>query len=109
VLSNRGPQGGHLLGRPAEQIALRDVLVTLEGGTTPIDHILSLPCSIEFGTAHCVIREVYLEVKKAVEDILAATTLAQMAARQRRLLDEQIEVPRDLEAGPYAALPVVEG
>lgn len=107
VQSNRGPQGGHLLGRPGEEIALKDVLLTLEGQTTPIDHILSLPCSIEVGTAHCVIREVYLEIKRAVEQILEETTLADMAARQRRILVEGTRIPRDLEEP--AALPVVRG
>src|SRR5688572_26837032 len=57
IHSNRGPQGGHLLGRPASEITLRDILVTLEGQTTAIDQILALPCTIAIGSEHCVIRE----------------------------------------------------
>ena len=60
IQSNRGPQGGHVLGRPASQITLKDVLVTLEGQTTAIDMILALPCTIDVGTDHCAIREVFL-------------------------------------------------
>src|SRR5215210_8542182 len=29
IASNRGPQGGHMLGRPASEINLRDILLTL--------------------------------------------------------------------------------
>src|SRR5436305_11840807 len=67
IQSNRGPQGGHVLGRPAAEINLRQILVTLEGQITAVDQILALPCAIDFGPAHCSLREVFLEVKTAVE------------------------------------------
>src|SRR5436305_6594220 len=57
IQSNRGPQGGHALARPASQISLRHILMTLEGQTTGIDQILALPCTIDVGPEHCVIRE----------------------------------------------------
>src|SRR5260370_41271163 len=63
IHSNRGPQGGHTLGRPASQISLRQILMTLETQTTSIDQILALPCHIGIGPEHCAIREVFLEVK----------------------------------------------
>src|SRR5262245_5319354 len=66
IQPNRGPQGGHALGRPASHISLRDILVTLEGQTTGIDQILALPCTIDVGTEFCAIREVFLTVKKEV-------------------------------------------
>jgi Rrf2 family protein len=96
IQSNRGPQGGHVLGRPASQITLRHILVTLEGQTTAIDQILALPCTIGVGPEHCAIREVFLEVKEAVERILSATTLEDMVARQHQILLQQISVPHDL-------------
>jgi len=96
IQSNRGPQGGHVLGRPAAQITLRHVLMTLEGQTTAIDQILALPCTIDVGTEHCAIREVFLEVKKAIERILSTTTLADMVERQRLILAQHISVPLDL-------------
>jgi Rrf2 family protein len=98
IHSNRGPQGGHVLGRPASQINLRQILMTLEGQTTSIDQILALPCNIEIGSEHCVIREVFLEVKGAVERILTSTTLEHVAARQRAILQQGILVPHDLPA-----------
>lgn len=104
IRSNRGPQGGHALGRPAGEITLKDILMTLEGQTTSVDHILALPCTIDVGTQHCAIREVFLEVKKAVERILTATTLAQLVERQETILDEDISVPLDLSQGPLRVL-----
>ena len=104
VLSARGPLGGHLLGRPASQISLRDILISLEGQTTSVDQILSLPCQIEVGPQHCAIREVLLEVKQAVETILARTTLEELLTRQRRLSDEKIVVPLDLAPGRLPVL-----
>jgi Rrf2 family transcriptional regulator, cysteine metabolism repressor len=96
IQSNRGPQGGHLLGRPASEITLRDILITLEGQTTPIDQILALPCTIDIGTEHCVIREFFLEVKSAVERLLVSTSLQDLVSRQREILDKRISVPLDV-------------
>lgn len=111
IASNRGPQGGHMLGRPASEISLRDILMTLEGQTTPIDQILALPCTIEIGTEHCVIREVFLEVKSAIEKLLASMTLEQMVNRQREILARGISVPLDVcsTPRPAAVLPVLPG
>jgi Rrf2 family protein len=106
VQSARGPQGGHLLGRPAAEISLRDILISLEGQTTSVDQILSLPCQIEVGPQHCAIREALLEVKQAVETILERITLADLLARQQRLSSEKIVVPLDLAPG---RLPVLRG
>src|SRR3954447_26058277 len=69
IQSNRGPQGGHVLGRAAREISLQHILLTLEGQTTTIDQILALPCTIDVGTEHCAIREVFLEVKRAIERV----------------------------------------
>src|SRR3954463_1027275 len=111
ILSNRGPQGGHVLGREASLISLRHILLTLEGNTTAIDQILALPCTIDVGTEHCAIREVFLEVKEAIERILSATTLEEMVNRQREILTRQISVPLDLPSSTpsrtAALLPVI--
>ena len=107
IHSNRGPAGGHTLGRPASRISLRDVLITLEGQTTGIDQILARPCTIDVGTEHCVIREVFLEIKQAVERILSTTTLESLVNRQREILTRRILVPLDLPAHVATLLPVI--
>ncbi len=96
VRSNRGPQGGHLLGRPAGDISMHDILVALEGHTTSIDHILAQPCTIGVGPRHCAIREVFLSVKEAVENILCGLSLADLAERQQEVCECKIEIPHDL-------------
>ena len=105
IQSNRGPQGGHVLGRPAGQITLRDILVTLEGQTTGIDQILSLPCTIDVGTEFCAIREVFLSVKREVERILSQMSLEGLVHRQREVLTQRILIPLDLPSP--ALLPVI--
>ncbi len=108
IHSNRGPQGGHILGRPASKISIRDILVTLEGQTTSIDQILALPCTIQVGTDYCAIREVFLEVKEAVDRILSGTSLEEVAQRQRDILRDRISVPHDLPSHPLLPiLPVI--
>lgn len=103
IVSNRGPQGGHSLARPAAEITLQDILLSLELEITSIDRILALPCHIEIGSEHCVIREVFLEIKSAVERILGTMTLASLVARQRHILVQGICVP--LPHGNHAAVP----
>ncbi|MCH9650699.1 MAG: Rrf2 family transcriptional regulator [Deltaproteobacteria bacterium] len=107
IISNRGPQGGHSLGRSASEINLTDILMTLEGQVTSVDQILALPCSIQVGPQHCVIREVFLGVKKAVDQILSGTSLQDLVDRQQVILDQDISVPADLGLPP-SLLPVVK-
>ena len=96
IRSSRGPRGGHSLGKPGDEITLKDILMTLEGRTTSVDQILSLPCQIEVGTRYCSIREVLLEVKTAVDEVLAGVDLASLATRQRELVEQGIDVPWDV-------------
>ena len=96
ILSNRGPQGGHVLARPASKITIRQILVTLEGQTSAIDQVLALPCTIEVGTEYCAIREIFLEVKQAIEQILSRITLQVLVDRQREILATKTPVPLDL-------------
>jgi Rrf2 family protein len=97
IQSNRGPQGGHSLARAAGEIRIKDILMTLEGQITSIDQILALPCSIDVGTEYCAIREVFLDVKRAVDRILSETTLQMLMERQQQVLRERISIPLDLQ------------
>jgi len=107
ILSNRGPSGGHVLARSANAISLRQIFMTLEGHTTAIDQILALPCTIDVGTEHCAIREVFLEVKKAIDQILSSTMLADLVARQEEILVRQISIPHDLPSELASLLPIL--
>lgn len=108
IQSSRGPQGGHTLARPPAEISLRDILFALEGQVTSVDQVLAQPCSIDIGTRHCVIREVFLEVKKSVESILRETSLEDLANRQVEILERKIDVPLDcLEEEPLSPVSIL--
>ncbi|MCB9730676.1 MAG: Rrf2 family transcriptional regulator [Deltaproteobacteria bacterium] len=97
VRSTRGPAGGHALARPASEISLGEVIGCLEGELTGVEGILAMPCAIDVGPSHCVIKEFLLEMKRRVEELLNSTTLADLAARQTELSKGQILVrPRIL-------------
>jgi Rrf2 family protein len=83
IHSHRGPQGGHVLARPATEISLGDILLSLEGHTSSVDDILCMPCSIN--PNYCAVREVFVKIEKSVEGILANATLDELANRQKKL------------------------
>lgn len=90
--STRGRCGGHALARDAGEITVGEVIGCLEGELTGVEGILAMPCSIGVGPSHCVIKELLLEVKRRVEELLETTTIAQLAERQRVLSSQQILV-----------------
>jgi len=100
IRSTRGPAGGHALSRPASEINVGEVIGCLEGQMTCVDPILAMPCAIGVGPEHCVIKEFLLEVKERIETLLSATTLANLAARQDELLDQEILVTPKWLSGP---------
>jgi len=92
VRSSRGPQGGHGLGRDPATISVGEIITVLEGPLTSVDAILDLPCHIKIGPQHCVIKEFLVDVKREVEAILHGRTLADLAGRQKVLVDNKILV-----------------
>lgn len=79
--SQRGPQGGHMLARPPAQITMGDVLYALEGQTAPMECVPDpSACQLVPG---CAIREVWIQVEQYAQQLLAATTMAQLAERHR--------------------------
>ncbi len=99
VRSARGPSGGHALARPASQISVGEIITSLEGEVTGVEGILAMPCAIHVGPSHCVIKELLLDVKAKVEELLFSTSLADLASRQSTLSSERILVrPRFLDA-----------
>lgn len=81
VISIRGPRGGVLLAKPAEEIKLSEVVQILEGPIAPVE------CVNNPDTCHrselCAIRDTWGELKKAMIDVLDSTTLQDLAERQR--------------------------
>ena len=81
IRSRRGPQGGHVLARPAGEIKLSEVVTTLEGRTAPLDCIDDInECTLAAG---CAQRNIWQDVEEAVNHVLDTTTIGDLAERQR--------------------------
>ena len=74
VKSHRGVKGGFSLGRPAEDISLRDIVEICEGGIM-LNHCLRKidPCQ---DADSCAIAQVWREAQDALTGALDKTTLA---------------------------------
>jgi len=83
--SLRGPQGGHMLARPPQQISMSDVISALDGSTAPME-CLPNPAACQLA-AGCAIRDVWVEVERFAQQLLVSTTLDQLAARHRIAAD----------------------
>lgn len=75
VRSHRGRNGGFSLGRAAESILLADVLRAVDGPVTPAP-CLRDSCERE---GSCPTRPVWKKAAEAVEEVLAGTTIAEIA------------------------------
>ena len=90
VTSKRGPGGGYVLARPAEQILLRDVIEAVEGP-------LNFAPMLEHDEKDTSRRPDFLwpELTARFSSVLAETTLARVCREAHR-----IDVPRDTSGGP---------
>ena len=83
IRSRRGPQGGHTLAKDPRDIDLGTVVSSLDGNTPALD-CLAEPneCSLSHT---CSQRDIWRSVDEAVQDMLSATTVADLAYRQNQL------------------------
>jgi len=82
VLSTRGPRGGVSLAKPPEEIRLSEVIQLLEGSIAPVECINNPGiCS---RSELCVTRDIWGEMKKAMNGVLESTTLQDLVERQKR-------------------------
>lgn len=81
VTSRRGVEGGYALGRPAEEIALADVIRAVEGPIATVRGVR--PDDVEYEGAATALASVWLELRGAMRSVLDETTLAAVVARSR--------------------------
>jgi Rrf2 family protein len=94
VASQRGAEGGYWLARPAEEIALADVIRAVEG---PLAHIRGLsPDELDYGGPAARLREVWVAVRASLRQVLEQVTLADLARGD--LPDHVEELTRDPDA-----------
>lgn len=90
VESVRGPHGGYRLARPPSEITVLQVLQAVEGP------IATLRCTGEEGETlcfqhksgeaffNCVVREVWLNIRHSIVEMLASTTVSELCQRTVR-------------------------
>ena len=81
VRSIRGAKGGVSLAKPPEEIKLSEVILLLEGSIAPVECVNNPGvCS---RSESCVTRDIWGELKKAMDKVLESTTLQGLAERQK--------------------------
>ncbi len=82
VKSIRGAKGGIILAKSPSQIRLSDALQVLEGSTALVECVDNAGvCS---RSASCVTRDIWVEMKKAMDGILESMTLQDLVERQEK-------------------------
>ncbi len=79
--STRGPKGGVWLAKNPEEIKLSEIIQLLEGSLTLVECINNPEACDR--SSFCVTRDVWSEMKKAMDDILESTTLQNLVERQK--------------------------
>ncbi len=88
--STRGAKGGVSLARPPAEIKLSEVIPLLEGSITPVECIDNPGVCNRSGL--CATRDIWGEMKEAINGVLDATTLQDLAERQRRKEQPEAEM-----------------
>ena len=79
VASRRGVDGGYLLGKPAEEISLADVIRAVEGPIATVRGVR--PDDVEYAGPARALGPVWIELRAAMRGVLEETTRADVVAR----------------------------
>lgn len=80
VESRRGVEGGYLLARPPDRIALADVIRAVDGPLANIGG--TRPDALEYEGSAEPLREVWVAVRAALRSVLEETTVADVANKK---------------------------
>ncbi len=79
--STRGARGGVCLVRPPHEVRLSEIIQLLEGSIAPVECVNNPRiCS---RSQLCVTRDIWGELKKAMDGVLESTTLQDLVERQK--------------------------
>ncbi len=82
IVSTRGPRGGISLARPPEEVRLDEVIQLLEGSIAPVECVNN-PDVCE-RSAGCATRDIWGELKTAINGVLSSVALSDLVERQRQ-------------------------
>jgi Rrf2 family protein len=82
IRSTKGPKGGVSLARKPEDIQLVEIVRLLEGSLAPVECVDNPEVCRRSGT--CAAQDVWRQLKEAMDDVLAATTLKDLAEKQKQ-------------------------
>ena len=82
VRSTRGPKGGISLARPSEEIRLDEVIQFLEGSIAPVECVNNPEVCTR--SELCATRDIWSELREAINGVLGSTTLRDLAEMQKR-------------------------
>lgn len=82
VKSIRGARGGYVLGKDPVQIKLSQIIKALEGSIAPVECVDD-PDSCS-RAKNCVTRDVWVQMKKAMDDVLESINLKDLVEKQKK-------------------------
>ncbi len=80
--STRGAKGGVSLAKPPKEIRLSEVIQLLEGSIAPVECVNNPKICAR--SELCVTRDIWGELKQAINGVLESTTLWDLVERQKR-------------------------
>lgn len=90
VRSTRGARGGVSLARAPEEIRLSEVVRLLEGSSAPVECVDNPEACNR--SELCVTRDIWDELKQAIDGVLESTTLKDLVERQKRKEQPEAEM-----------------
>lgn len=82
IRSTKGPRGGISLTRNPGEIKLSEITHLLEGSVAPVECVNDPDVCSRSGT--CATRDVWSQLKKAMDGVLESTTLEDLVERQKK-------------------------
>lgn len=80
--SIRGARGGVQLVKPPREVKLSEVIPLLEGSIAPVECLNNPESCSRYD--RCVTRDIWAEMKKAMDSVLESTTLQDLVERQKK-------------------------
>lgn len=90
IRTQRGAKGGIFLAKPPSKITLGEIIRLMEGPTSPITCVSTsayTKCGFE---KKCVFRDVWLDIKNKINDVVDQTTFEDMVEKVREFQGERV-------------------